>query len=82
MKPAPSVCTRKPDGGDQEPSGKRAMTMPEPLAPEMCSPVRNVVKIASPAAVSMALGGILTSTFGLPLGPGEAVPAPPPASVV
>jgi hypothetical protein len=71
MKPAPRVCTRKPEGGDHDPSGRRATTTPEPPAPEMCKPVRKVVKTASPAAVSMALWGILTRTLGLPFGPGE-----------
>lgn len=45
--------------------------MPEPPAPEMCRPVRKVVKMARPAAVSMAFWGILTRTLGLPFGPGE-----------
>jgi hypothetical protein len=43
--------------------------MPEPPAPEMCRPVRKVVKMARPAAVSMAFCGIFTRAFCFPLGP-------------
>lgn len=34
-----------PEGGDHDPSARRAMTMPDPPAPERTNPVRNTVKI-------------------------------------
>lgn len=60
MSPAPRVLTRKPEGGDHWPEGRRATTIPDPPAPEMCRPVRKVVKIARPAAERITEGGILT----------------------
>lgn len=63
MRPAPRVWTRNPEGGDHLPEGKRAITTPEPPAPEMCRPVRKVVKIARPWADWITEGGILTSAW-------------------
>lgn len=51
-----------PDGGLQDPSGSRAMRMPEPVAPETWKPARSVVKMARPTALEMTLGGIVTMT--------------------
>jgi len=51
--------------------------MPEPLAPEMCRPVRKVVKMARPAQVWIALGGmVIRDRVGLPLGPGLGLGVP------
>lgn len=49
-----------PDGGDQLPSAVRPTKMPDPPAPETHSPVRIVVKMASPFAFRMTYG---TSTY-------------------
>ncbi len=65
------MWTRKLDGGDQSPFGSRAITMPDPPAPEMWSPVRNVVKMASPLAFWMTLGGIFKSALDSFDGPGD-----------
>ncbi|EKG16272.1 hypothetical protein MPH_06526 [Macrophomina phaseolina MS6] len=69
MKPALKVFTAKADGGDHDPSLRRAMTMPEPLPHENCVPERKAVKMANPAADAMASGGIFTRTLGFDLGP-------------
>lgn len=51
-----------PEGGPHEPSGRRAMRMPEPVAPETWKPARRVVKMARPSALEMTLGGMVTMT--------------------
>jgi hypothetical protein len=38
------------------------MRIPEPVAPDTWKPARSVVKIASPTALEMTLGGIVTMT--------------------
>ena len=53
-----------PLGGDQLPSGRRAMRMPLPVAPETWKPARAVVKMARPCARAMTLEGIVRRTLG------------------
>jgi hypothetical protein len=65
MKPTLRVLTAKADGGDHDPSVRRATTTPEPLPQENCAPDRNAVKIARPAADLMTCRGILTIAFRL-----------------
>lgn len=48
-----------PEGGDQLPSGRRAMMTPEPVAPETWKPARAVVKMARPTALLMTEEGIV-----------------------
>jgi hypothetical protein len=38
------------------------MRIPEPVAPDTWKPARRVVKMASPTALEMTLGGIVTMT--------------------
>ena len=46
--PTPPVAIQ--DGADQEPSGRRAMTRPEPALPEKTNPALRTEKIARPAS--------------------------------
>lgn len=47
--PTPPVAMH--DGADQDPSGMRAMTMPEPALPEKTKPALRTEKMARPASV-------------------------------
>ncbi len=69
MNPTPKVCTKIPEGGDQDPSGSLAIRTPLPPAPETQSPVRMTVKIARPTQFLMTFCGILTKTLGGCFGP-------------
>lgn len=71
MNPTPRVWIKIPDGGPQFPSSLRAMRTPDPPAPDTQRPVRITVKIARPTQFWITFWGILTSTLGLFLGPGE-----------
>lgn len=70
-----------PEGGDQLPSGRRAMSTPEPVAPETWKPARAVVNIARPTARLMTLEGMV-SRVRFFLGFAVAVMGLPSASVV
>jgi hypothetical protein len=50
------------DGGDQEPSGRRARRTPLPLEPVAWKPKRTAVKIARPWARAMTLEGMVRRT--------------------
>jgi hypothetical protein len=65
MKPTLRVLTGKEDGGDHDPSVRRATTTPEPLPQENYVPDRNAVKVARPTADSMTCRGVLAIAFRL-----------------
>lgn len=48
-----------PDGAPQEPSGWRAMRMPEPVEAETWKPARAAVKMARPTALRRTFWGSL-----------------------
>lgn len=48
-RPHPTPPVAMQEGADQEPSGRRAMTMPEPALPENMKPALSTEKTARPA---------------------------------